>query len=122
MASPPPSGMPPGTPPPGPPMTGLTPKARGMLAAYVIMASLSITAVVLRLFANNKKRKRLGADDYTIVACLVLAVGMSAESIWAITQHLLGVPRPNISSIKIRKKVSFPCLRVKHCAIERDGR
>lgn len=43
-----------------------------LVAMGILMAILSITAVGLRLLARRTRKMRLGADDYTVLAALVL--------------------------------------------------
>lgn len=77
----------------------ISPAGSAMLAAYAMLPLIASATVALRILANEVKRKRLGADDYTIVGSLVLAASLSMMSIYAILEGLHGSPVGGIKSV-----------------------
>lgn len=80
----------PGTPSATP--AGSTPTGKTFVAVNVAFVVLSATAVFLRLSAVRLKCVSLGADDYTSIACFVIAIALYAVGIHGGVARLFGTP------------------------------
>lgn len=82
---------------------------------YVIVNSitpaLAILAVVLRLVSKRIAKQRLGGDDYTILVCLIFALGLSGEGIYYALTNKVGVPLRDHSGEEIQKRIRVRSLK-----------
>ncbi|KAI9374371.1 hypothetical protein BJX61DRAFT_306433 [Aspergillus egyptiacus] len=79
----------------------LTTRGAEMIAAVTVLVGLSITAVILRVFARLRRRVRFGMDDYLCWLSAVLLIAMLVELILWVLIGGNGDHQANVSSKKM---------------------
>lgn len=86
---------------------GLNPIAQQYIVACTILPLLAVISVGLRLATKTIKGTRMGGDDYTIIACLVIAMILSIIGLHAAAMEYVGKPFDtlNAEELKTRARV-----------------
>ncbi|KAF2234771.1 hypothetical protein EV356DRAFT_532571 [Viridothelium virens] len=75
----------------------LLPLSKSIVAGSIILMSLAICAVTLRLFTRRKRKVSIRADDWMIVFCLIVAVGLCITTLYAGATNLFARPIPSLT-------------------------
>ncbi|PVI08120.1 hypothetical protein DM02DRAFT_621663 [Periconia macrospinosa] len=90
--------------------------ATGSVVANLILPLLAVAGVVVRFVVRSRYRQGIKGDDWTILAALILCVGIASSSIWAAYNHLHGVPWDTLTPDKwiSSRKLQFSDILVCH--------
>ncbi|MCJ1246387.1 hypothetical protein MMC30_003594 [Trapelia coarctata] len=67
------------------------------IAVSTVLPFLALAVVTARFQARRVKKLPLKADDWTILAALILAIGISIETIYATVYAGMGIPQQNFT-------------------------